>query len=406
MSKNEKEEDDDVIETGEYTVSKRPAINQEAKFKLWVRSGGRCAVCNKYLLDLNYDVNVGEMAHIVGWSKAKGSPRGEAQLALDERNTADNLVLLCSDHHKIVDTKALLEEFTVDRLIWHKTAHEQRIYHLTSMQADAETFVLRMLGGIRGLQVEVSKEHARQVVFDSEMKYAMYLDSFDRHGIEIDLAALPDPEDTWEAYWLMGKSMIDKSLLPLIQGIQQGSVRHLSVFALSRIPLMMYLGYQLGDKVPTSVYQKHRGDTETWHWSATAPAEEFEIRHLISHDSCNIALVLSLSGTITGDNLPLAVTQNSNVYEIRPVATTPNRNIFLNKQSAENFTKTYHQFLSQLEADHKACKEIHLFPAIPVAAAIACGRGLMRGAQPAIIIYDLSLGNYKPALKINTHEIN
>jgi len=404
--KEEKAESDGVIEMGTYTVSKRPAIGQEAKFKLWVRSGGRCAICNKYLLDLNYDVNVGEMAHMVGWSKVKGSPRGDAELALDERNIADNLVLLCADHHKIVDTKALLEEFTIERLIWHKNVHEQRIYHLTSMQADAETFVLRMLGGIRGLQVEVSKEHARQVVFDSEMKYAMYLDSFDRHGIEIDLAKLPDPEAQWDAYWLMGKYIIDKSLLPLEQGIQQGSVRHLSVFALSRIPLMMYLGYKIGDKIPTSIYQKHRGETETWNWSATAPVEEFEVRRLVSHGSCNVALVLSLSGTIKVDNLPSDITENSNVYEIKPVDATPNRNIFLNKKSAENFTKKYHQLLSQLEVDHKKCREIHLFPAIPVAAAIACGRGLMRGAQPTIIIYDLTAGNYKQTLKLNTHEIN
>lgn len=105
------------IELEDHIVETRPPIKNSVKLRLWVRSGGRCAICNKYLLDLNYEVAIGEMAHIVGWSTAKKSPRGDGELALDARNTVDNLILLCADHHKIVDTKELLEEFTLERLM-------------------------------------------------------------------------------------------------------------------------------------------------------------------------------------------------------------------------------------------------------------------------------------------------
>ena len=176
------------IEVKGVTVTSRPSILDQDKLKLWVRSGGRCAVCNKYLLDLTYGVSTGEMAHIVGWSKADKSPRGEADLDLSERNKVENLVLLCAEHHKIVDTQALLEEFTLERLIRHKFDHEQRIYHLTQMANDSETIVIRMFGGIRGAMIELSNEHARNIVFESERKYAMFANAFDRHGIEIDLS--------------------------------------------------------------------------------------------------------------------------------------------------------------------------------------------------------------------------
>ena len=180
------------MEVGDHIIETRPPIKEQDKLKLWVRSGGRCAICNKYLLDLNYDVSIGEMAHIVGWSMAEKSPRGNASLALNKRNTVDNLILLCADHHKIADTKELLEEFTLERLMGHKADHESRIHHLTELQIDSESIVLRMLGGIRGVSVEVSKEHARNVIFNSEKKFAMFIDSFDKHGIEIDLTRLPD----------------------------------------------------------------------------------------------------------------------------------------------------------------------------------------------------------------------
>ncbi|MVN91482.1 SAVED domain-containing protein [Mucilaginibacter aquatilis] len=389
------------IEVDNHIVETRPAIKEPDKVRLWVRSGGRCAICNKYLLDLNYDVSIGEMAHIVGWSKADKSPRGDAELALDARNTVNNLMLLCADHHKIIDTKELLEEFTLERLMQHKADHEKRIHHLTDLQIDSESVVLRMLGGIRGATVEVSKENARNVIFNSERKFAMFIDSFDKHGIEIDLKALPEPEENWEGYWSIGQGIIDRSLNPLIEGVVKGQVRHLSVFAMSRIPLLVYLGYQLDDKIPTSLYQKHRGDQETWMWSEETKTETFEVFKLKENASDKIALILSLSGSINPSELPEKILESCNLYEMVPVGTTPNRDILRSKASYENFSKTYHGFLSQLEVSHKSCKQINLFPAVPVTAALACGRGLMRDAQPAIIVYDRSGTIYKPALTVN-----
>lgn len=390
------------IEIEDHIVETRPAIKESDKVRLWVRSGGRCAICNKYLLDLNYDVSIGEMAHVVGWSKANKSPRGEAELALDARNKVDNLMLLCADHHKIIDTKELLEEFTLDRLMQHKADHEKRIHHLTDLQIDSESVVLRMLGGIRGATVEVSKEHARNVVFNSEQKFAIFIDSFDKHGIEIDLKSMPEPEDNWEGYWSIGQGIIDRSLRPLVEGVDRGQVRHLSVFAMSRIPLLVYLGYKLDDKIPTSLYQKHRGDQETWMWSEEAKTETFEVVKLKENATENVALILSLSGSINPNELPEEILKSCNLYEIRPIGTTPNRDILRSKASYENFSKTYHGFLSQLEISHKSCKQINLFPAIPVTAALACGRGLMRDAQPAISVYDRSGTIYKPALTLNS----
>lgn len=400
------ENNNDLIELQEYTIIKRPSIKEPEKIKLWVRSGGRCAVCNKYLLDLEYDVSIGEMAHIVGWSKAKKSPRGDSELPLEDRNQVENLVLLCSDHHKIVDTKNLLEEFTIERLIENKNRHESRIHHLTSLNLDSESLVIRMLGGIRGANIEVSKEHTRNVIYQSEQKYPRFLDSFDKHGIEIDLNALPDPEISWDAYWEIGINIINQRLIPLDQGVNQGIIRHLSVFALARIPLLIYLGYKLDDKIPTTIYQKHRGEDETWLWSEDAQIENFEVIHVSSKDNNNVALILSLSGSIGLSGLPTEITDYYNIYEIHPIGTIPNRNILRNKGSYENFSNTYHLFLSQLEVCHKGCTNILLFPAIPSSAAIACGRGIMRDAQPSLTIYDLSEKNFKPTITINAHEVN
>lgn len=392
---------EDIIELGEYVIDKRPSIKEKDKFKLWVRSGGRCAVCNKYLLDINYDISLGEMAHVVGWNKASRSPRGEADLPMGDRNTVENLILLCADDHKIVDTKELLEEFTIERLMQCKLAHEDRIFHLTSLGLDSQSVVLRVFGGIRGVSVELSKEHAREVIFKSERKFAMFTDSFDRHGLEINLNNLPEPEDNWEAYWSIGQSIIDNSLHLVKEAVEKGSARHLSIFALTRIPLLVYLGYRLDDKIPTDLYQKHRGENETWLWSETDAIETFKIERIVTKRSENVVLVLSLSGSIDDSRLPNDVIENNSLYVITPVGMIPNRNIMRNKASFKNFESIYHEFLSMIELEEKMCKEVHLFAAVPTTGAIVLGRGIMRDAHPALTIYDLSTTGYQKAITIN-----
>jgi hypothetical protein len=394
------------VETDNFIIEDRPPIKPDEKFKLYVRSGGRCALCNKYLIDPNTGINIGEMAHIVGWTNKKKSPRGLSPLPQKDRNFAENLVLLCAEHHKIIDDPRMLTDYTVERLIEAKNAHESRIHHLTNLSKDSDTVVLRMFGNIRGTTVELSQKHALDVVFKEEKRAAYFLDSFDKQSIEIDLTKLPEPEEDWDGYWSIGQKTINKEINKFEEGIRSGNIRHLSVFAISRIPLLVYLGYKLGDKIPMSLYQKHRGENETWGWINEEENFEFIIDKIQEAASEDVVLILNISGSIDTAKLPRHLTENSNIYMIKPSSVVPNRNIFNSKKTYENFVAKYHEFLSQLEVDHKSCDSIHVFSAIPIAAAVACGRGVMRNVHPSLVIYDFTGKDYLPTITININEAN
>jgi hypothetical protein len=64
---------------------------------------------------------VSQEAHIV--AETPNGPRGESALTLEDRNSYPNLMLLCLEHHKVVDDDP--ETFTVDVLLAMKAAHEQ-----------------------------------------------------------------------------------------------------------------------------------------------------------------------------------------------------------------------------------------------------------------------------------------
>jgi hypothetical protein len=94
---------------------------------LWGRSGNICAFpgCKKVLVEDETESDdpsvIGEEAHIV--AQKENGRRGKSDLPLDQRDKYDNLILLCSIHHKIVDDQEL--EYSVEKLHKFKADHER-----------------------------------------------------------------------------------------------------------------------------------------------------------------------------------------------------------------------------------------------------------------------------------------
>ena len=94
---------------------------------LFQRSGNRCAFpgCNN---QLDFPANqqdgavvLSEVCHIV--SRAKHGPRFDDALPMEERDKYENLILLCREHHTIVDRQPAT--YTAERLREIKSKHEQ-----------------------------------------------------------------------------------------------------------------------------------------------------------------------------------------------------------------------------------------------------------------------------------------
>jgi hypothetical protein len=103
------------------------SIPEAEQRRLFARSGNRCAFpdCRRVLTAEGSPpdrlVVLGEVAHIV--AERPGGPRGDFPLPLAERNRAENLILLCNNHHQLIDSQP--QTYTVERLRAMKEAHEQ-----------------------------------------------------------------------------------------------------------------------------------------------------------------------------------------------------------------------------------------------------------------------------------------
>lgn len=97
---------------------------------LYGRSAGRCNICNKevFLPKKNGEgvTHTGEMAHAYPYSRKQTAPRFTEGKPLD--NSYNNLILLCSYDHDIVDEDT--DFYTIEKLREIKNTFEERIRSL------------------------------------------------------------------------------------------------------------------------------------------------------------------------------------------------------------------------------------------------------------------------------------
>jgi hypothetical protein len=105
----------------------RPQIKDKEIKILWGLAAARCSYpdCRRPLVlektDKDPAATIGEMAHIIAFSRDKG-PRSDPSFQADLRDTHENLILLCDTHHSMVDKQP--NTFTCSDLRHWKLQHE------------------------------------------------------------------------------------------------------------------------------------------------------------------------------------------------------------------------------------------------------------------------------------------
>jgi hypothetical protein len=95
-------------------------------------SGNECAepTCTKKLIAEDGQSIISKICHIEAASK--NGPRWNENMTNDERRDFSNLILLCDEHHTIIDNKVNELKFPVSLLKKWKTEHEAKILRLIS----------------------------------------------------------------------------------------------------------------------------------------------------------------------------------------------------------------------------------------------------------------------------------
>lgn len=372
------------------------SINNETKLLLAVKSGGRCEFfgCNEYLFSdkiTQESIKWGEFAHIYAFKE--DGPRGYKKLRPTNINDVDNLMLLCPSCHTKIDKKKNLPFYTVESLRKQKKEHEERIKLVSGFKNTNRTKVLGMSVSIENEAVCVAEDEITEaLIAESRYQYQGKSDMIDFSSV---------PSKNTQLYWKSNCKNIDVITEKFYEQLKRDGLEHVSIFAIGPIPLLVYLGSKLENKIKTQLFQRHR-DSESWKWNNGSGSVNYKLNIINGKDKNKVALVLSLSGKIHRAHLPKEINENFYVYEITLGNQEPNFHFLKSKGDLVRFECTYSKALSEIRNKHPKLKEIHLFSAIPAPIAIACGRALNRKADASFKVYNpINGAQFKYALKIN-----
>lgn len=129
--------------------------------RLFSLSNNQCAFPNCIAPLVSAEgIVLGEICHIR--AKSAQGPRFDEEQTEAERNSFENLILLCSPHHKIIDRRP--SEYTVEVLENMKSLHESKSKLVSGSSPESELFARIILNSYRNIDIP---NNSGTVIIDS-----------------------------------------------------------------------------------------------------------------------------------------------------------------------------------------------------------------------------------------------
>jgi len=355
-------------------------IPEAVKLCLWGRAGGRCQYdgCNEPLYRdrlTKAEFNSAYIAHIVA-DKPDG-PRGDPILSERLKCDIGNLMLLCDAHHRLVD-KVDVFGHPAERLQEFKRRHEARVELLTSLQEERQSHVL-----LYGARIG---EQTSPLTF-AKASAAMIPARYPAESRAIELGWKPSPFDDSEAsYWTMERQVLRRQFAEQVKPrLDAGQVAHLSVFALAPIPLLIELGRLLSDIPAAEVFQLRREPAD-WKWRDEPRSFSYRLQAPANTSGKKAALVLALSADIVGKRVTAVLGPDVATWTV--THDRPGNDFLRSSAQLIEFRRTLREAFNRIKTAHGEDADLHVFPAVPVSAAVEVGRVWMPKADLPFTVYD------------------
>jgi len=368
-------------------------IPEKIKILLWGKAGGRCEYrgCNDCLYrdDLTKaEFNQSYIAHIIA-DKPEG-PRGDSIKSELLKCDISNLMLMCDVHHRLID-KVNVSGHTVELLTSMKMEHETRIEKVTDINQNMHSHIL-----IYKANVGV---HSPVLTYDSVKEFLLPT-HYPASNTALDLSLSNSSQrDKDKLFW---ETEIDNLVTQFNEQVRpkfrKGEISHLSVFGFAPQPLLIKLGTLLSDIQNAEIHQPIR-DPKTWRWQENGEDISYNIIEPDKKFSV-VALNISLSGDIENVRIKNILGDDCSIYTLR--IEKPFNDFMKNKKYLQEFSIEMRKLFNQIKMNYSAQTNLHIFPAMPVSAAIELGRIWMSKADMPLIIYDenTTRGGFIKALEI------
>jgi hypothetical protein len=381
---------------------RRLSLPEHVVAYVWARAAGRCEFlgCNvpvwKDVLTTKR-ANVGKLAHIVAASPdgPRGDPIESPCLARDP----SNIMLACGTHHDLIDDKKHETAYPKELLRDYKRLHYERIERLTGICEIKKSVPILVQIPVGAYTLTTTPMEVSDAVAAADH----YPD--DTNAIVIDLNGMSG-RDHDAQFWAEAQGRLSSELESRLAALgHRGPVGHVSLFAFGPIPLLVFLGHQLDEKLNVTVYNRHRPPVG-WAWPKDAqPLSGFHVAEPVQCERrAEVALVLSVTSQVQRQPIADYLSPTLPIFEV----SWPNPRLDSVK-SPDDLSEFVTVCRDAMERIHRLeAKRVHLFSAVPVAAAVEFGRLLQKKLHPPIMLHDFHAGSggWRPAFELASRTKN
>lgn len=368
-------------------------IQADTEKMLWAVSAGICefrGCCNKLYTHhvTKENVNLAEKAHIYAFSE--GGKRFSRLLPRTKINDIDNLMLVCENCHKLIDSPNT--NYRADELIAMKKEHEERVAKLVSIKPDLQSEIVIYCANIASSLIKIDDYIAIESI-TPEFYPAR----------PVPLKFSPDLHlyDSEPNYWSVMAQDLER-----VFAINEPALRnkHISLFAVAPQPVLFKLGTLLNRNYNVDVRQP-QGSIAKWRWRQTE--KTFSLEHITLPELVpqnHVAFTIELTAQLSEDELR-GVFGECAIHRITSSACDPQ--IIKSRSDLEAVMTLYRSTLNEIRLSYGPEIKILFLLLSPASVSIEAGRQLMKG-DPLIAVYDRNYitKEWKEALVLNGKEAN
>jgi len=354
-------------------------ISDRNRYLLWVKAGGRCQYrgCNEPLYQdilTKKNFNKAYIAHIV--ADVPGGPRGDTVRSELLKDDISNLMLMCDTHHRLID-KADVAGHSESFLLSMKQEHEERIERVTAISSNMKSHIVIYKANV-GI-------HTPVLIYESVREYLLPL-HYPAMSSAIDLSLMNSPQrDKNASFWISELENLETQFNEQIRPkLRRNEITHLSLFAFAPMPLLIKLGTLLNDIHNIEVHQPVR-NPQTWNLNSDSQPNIYKTT-TPSKPASKVVLNISLSATINNDRITNVLGDDCAIYTLS--IEKPFNDFLQSKKHLQDFSNEIRSLFNSIKANYNAQTPLHVFPAMPIAAAIELGRIWMPKADMPLEIYD------------------
>jgi len=392
------------------TSGRGPEISEKTAQKVWADAGARCMFegCAHDLSEIalwTKAARVGYLAHIVA-SDPEG-PRGSQTDSHRLANVPDNIMLMCDEHHRLIDSFAP-QFYTAEILNEMRQSHRDIVRNYLNSLAFPRIKAVTLHANLANVPTYFHDSELIEAIVATRRAMEPGVVHYVRRRSQRDDRHLPE-------FWYQYLREHEHHIRELVTGFNSSSglsTENLAIFPLHHIPTLVLAGRVMGEAQAIQVFQYDKV-RKTWAWDpkANPPSSgTFNISPLPAVRADEVLITLELSAILDEDSLSpefRSAVDSGEIPWIRVTTSKTGADCIGCPEDLEQFSQAARKAIVHAQDVMRVAK-VHLIAISPASTVFRFGQMLQAGHHPEYVVYDRAGRDFKfvPALSITGHHVS